>query len=73
MFAVSFMYDVFQFEVDISAKFLSEEKRGTSGHLHAAFGRKMKVHVIKHDSYFRLDICRGSWLRNSNLGLGICV
>ena len=66
------MYDVFRFEVEISAKFPSDEKRGTSRLLlHAVLGRKVKV--SKHDSCFGLDTRRLSWLQNSNLGLGICV
>ena len=47
-----------RFEAYVSAKFPSDGKHGTSGLFHAAFGRKVKV--IKHDSYFRLDICRRS-------------
>ena len=54
-----------RFEVYASAKFLSDGKRGTSGLLQAAFGGKVKV--IKHNSYFGLDI--HSWLRNLCLGV----
>ena len=52
----------FRFEAYVSAKFPSDGKCGTSGLAHAAFVGKVKV--IKHDSYFGLDICRHSWLRN---------
>ena len=47
----------------------SRLKRGTNGLLQAEFGGKVKV--VKHDSYFGLNI--RSWLRNSHLGLGIRV
>ena len=57
-----------QFEAYISFKFLSDGKGRPSG-LHAAFGGK--VNVIKHGSYFGLDIRRHSWLRNSYLEFGI--
>ena len=60
-----------QFEAYVSAKFPSDGKRGISGLLQAAFGGKVKV--IKHDSYFGLDIRRHSWLRNSYFELGIPV
>ena len=52
-----------RFEMYFSAKFPNDGKRRTSGLLHAAF--LGKVNVIKHDSYFGLDIRRRSWLRNS--------
>ena len=60
-----------QFEAYVSAKFLSDGKRGTSRLLHAAF--EGKVRAIKYDLYFGLDIRRHSLLRNSYLGLEICV
>ena len=59
----------FRFEVYISAKFLttSDGKRGTGGLLHASFVGRVKV--IKHGSYFRLDI--RSWLRIRDSCLGL--
>ena len=61
-----------RFKVYVSAKFPSDGKCRTSGLLHAVFGGKVQV-IIKYDSYFGLDIDKCSWLRNSYLGLGICV
>ena len=57
----------FRFEANVSAKFPSDGKRGTSGVLPAALGEKVKV--IKHDSNFGLDVRICVRIKDSCLGL----